>query len=96
MADQPPDALPPGVDLGKLKAEIEAMPSVRRAYDLHAWTLTSGFDAMSGHVVVDNVADGPAVIRAVRALVKDRHGIEHVTVQVEDEALASEAARLPV
>jgi cobalt-zinc-cadmium efflux system protein len=72
------------------------MPGVRRAYDLHAWTLTSGFDAMSGHVVVDDVAGGPAVIRAVRGLMKERHGIEHVTVQVEDEALSAEFPHLPV
>ncbi|MEN3236847.1 MULTISPECIES: cation diffusion facilitator family transporter [Methylobacterium] len=90
------EGTPPGVDLAALRTEIEAMPGVRRAYDLHAWTLTSGFDAMSGHVVMDDVAAGPDLIRAVRRLVKERHGIEHVTVQVEDEALSAEAARLPV
>lgn len=90
------EGTPLGVDLAKLKAEIEAMPGVQRAYDLHAWTLTSGFDAMSGHVVVNDIADGPGIIRAVRALMRERHGIEHVTVQIEDETLASEGARLPV
>ncbi|AWN35165.1 cation diffusion facilitator family transporter [Methylobacterium radiodurans] len=90
------EGTPPGVDLADLKAEIEVMPGVRRVYDLHAWTLTSGFDAMSGHVVVDDTADAPGVIRAVRSLMKERHGIEHVTVQIEDESLAAEAAKLPV
>ncbi|MBK3398494.1 MULTISPECIES: cation diffusion facilitator family transporter [Methylobacterium] len=90
------EGTPPRVDLAALRTEIEAVPGVRRAYDLHAWTLTSGFDAMSGHVVMDDVAAGPDLIRAVRRLVKERHGIEHVTVQVEDEALSAEAARLPV
>ncbi|URD39747.1 cation diffusion facilitator family transporter [Methylobacterium tardum] len=90
------EGTPLGVDLAALRTEIEAMHGVRRAYDLHAWTLTSGFDAMSGHVVMDDVAAGPDLIRAVRRLVKERHGIEHVTVQVEDEALSAEAARLPV
>ena len=74
------EGTPLGVDLAALRTEIEAMPGVRRAYDLHAWTLTSGFDAMSGHVVMDDVAAGPDLIRAVRRLVKERHGIEHVTV----------------
>jgi cobalt-zinc-cadmium efflux system protein len=90
------EGTPPGVDLAALKTEIEAMPGVRRAYDLHAWTLTSGFDAMSGHVVVDDVVGSSAVIRAIRGLMKERHGIEHVTVQVEDEALAAEGTHLPV
>lgn len=90
------EGTPPGVDLATVKAEIEAMPGVRRASDLHAWTLTSGFNAMSGHVVVDDLASGPGVIRTIRQLMKERYGIEHVTVQVEDEALAAEAAILPV
>jgi cobalt-zinc-cadmium efflux system protein len=90
------EGTPPGVDLAALKTEIEAMPGVRRAYDLHAWTLTSGFDAMSGHVVVDDVVGSSAVIRAIRGLMKERHGIEHVTVQVEDEALAAEGTHLSV
>lgn len=90
------EGTPPGVDLAALKTEIEAMPGVRRAYDLHAWTLTSGFDAMSGHVVVDHVAGSSAVIQAIQGLMKERHGIEHVTVQIEDEALAARGAHLPV
>ncbi|CAA2160223.1 Metal cation efflux system protein CzcD [Methylobacterium brachiatum] len=65
------EGTPLGVDLAALRTEIEAMPGVRRAYDLHAWTLTSGFDAMSGHVVMDDVAAGPDLIRAVRRLVKE-------------------------
>ncbi|MBE7197697.1 MAG: cation transporter [Parafilimonas terrae] len=90
------EGTPPGVDLADLKAEIEAMPGVRRAYDLHAWTLTSGFDAMSGHVVVQDIGSAPALVRAVRKLMRERHDIAHVTVQVEDEALAAEAPGLPV
>lgn len=90
------EGTPPGVDLEALRTEIEALPGVRRAYDLHAWTLTSGFDAMSAHIVVAAWTDGPGVIRATRTLVKARHGIEHVTLQIEDDALASEGVRLPV
>ncbi|KMO31172.1 cation transporter [Methylobacterium variabile] len=90
------EGTPPGVDLDILKAEIERMPGVRRAYDLHAWTLTSGFNAMTCHVVVDDVTAGPDVIRAIRSSVKARYGIDHATVQIEDERLASEAVDLMV
>ncbi|KMO19672.1 cation diffusion facilitator family transporter [Methylobacterium indicum] len=90
------EGTPPGVDLAALKAKIEAMPGVRRAYDLHAWTLTSGFNAMTCHVILDDVSDGPRVIRAIRADVKAQYDIDHLTIQVEDENIASETAKSSV
>ncbi len=90
------EGTPPGLDLAVLKTQIETMPNVIRAYDLHAWTLTSGFNAMTCHVVVNDVTSGPDLIRSIRSIMKVRYGIDHVTVQVEDEQLASEASVLPV
>ena len=51
---------------------------------------------MSSHVVVAKMAEAPRVLRAVRQMMKERLGIEHVTVQIEDEALRIEEARLLV
>ena len=90
------EGTPPGIDLDQLKSDLEALPCVQRVYDLHAWTLTSGFDAMSAHIVIEDISRSPSLIRSVRAMLKERHAIEHVTVQVEDETLAADAARLPV
>ena len=60
---------------------------MRDVHDLHVWTVTSGLDAMSGHLVVADPADGARVLRAARAVLKERFGIEHTTIQVEDAAL---------
>ncbi|GJD97575.1 cation diffusion facilitator family transporter [Methylobacterium iners] len=87
---------PAHIDLGRVRSGIEAIPGVRRVYDLHVWTLTSGFDAMSAHVVVHDLAEAPSVVRAVRKIMKGDHAVEHVTIQVEDEALAREAPQLAV
>lgn len=87
---------PAHIDLGRVRSGIEAIPGVRRVYDLHVWTLTSGFDVMSAHVVVHDLAEAPSVVRAVRRVMKGDHAVEHVTVQVEDEALAREAPQLAV
>lgn len=49
-------------------------------HDLHVWTITSGLDAMSAHVVVQDAAESARVLRDVRGLVKEQFGIDHVTV----------------
>jgi cobalt-zinc-cadmium efflux system protein len=65
-------------------------------HDLHVWTLTSGLDSMSGHIVVSDMADARRVLETARNLMKEKFGLEHVTIQIEDAALAAEEAKLPV
>lgn len=90
------EGTPANVDLGKVRADLGGIEGIARVYDLHVWSITSGVDAMSAHVVVDDLARAPAVIRSARAAMKAGYGIEHVTVQVEDEALAREAPELRI
>jgi cobalt-zinc-cadmium efflux system protein len=61
---------------------------VRAVHDLHVWTLTSGKDAMSSHVVVDKLAAGDRILRDLHRLLHERFGIEHTTIQLESEPLA--------
>ena len=42
---------------------------------------------MSGHIVVTDMGESPRVLRAVRETMKDKFGLEHVTVQIEDEKM---------
>jgi cobalt-zinc-cadmium efflux system protein len=65
-------------------------------HDLHVWTVTSGFDAMSGHLVVTDMSRGREALREARRVMKGDFGIDHVTVQIEDEALRAEEAVLHV
>ena len=81
------EGTPARVDLALLERELLAIPGVEAAHDLHVWTVTSGLDAMSGHLVVADPANGTRVLRAARAVLKERFGIEHTTIQVEDAAL---------
>ena len=59
------------------------IPDVVEAHDLHVWTITSGMDAVSVHLQVDPHADTHAVLDRARELLRDRHKINHATVQVE-------------
>ena len=66
---------------------MREMPGVRRVHDLHVWTLTSGKEAMSAHVVVDGVAEGDRLTQALHDLLHERFGVEHTTIQLESEPL---------
>ncbi|MFX8813186.1 cation transporter, partial [Acinetobacter baumannii] len=60
---------------------------VTAVHDLHVWTVTSGFDAMSCHLVVADLSKGREVLQRARRVMKDNFGIDHVTIQVEDDGL---------
>lgn len=90
------EGTPPEVDMSLLETGLREIPGVTAVHELHVWTITSGIDAMSGHVVVRDMAESKTVLRAARQLMKERFNIDHVTIQVEDEALRAEEAELRV
>lgn len=77
------EATPAHIDLLDVQASIESIPGVERVYDLHVWTLTSGFIAMSGHVVITDIATQRTVLDAIHQRMHDDYDINHVTVQIE-------------
>lgn len=90
------EGVPAEVDLTLLERALREIPGVTAVHELHIWTITSGLDSMSGHLVVADLADAPRVLREARQVMKDRFGLTHVTVQIEDEMLRSEEESLPV
>ncbi len=80
------EAAPEGLDVDELGAEICTQEGVRSVHDLHVWTLTPGFAALSAHVVVAAGADRDLVMRSLEFLLHDRFEIEHTTLQMEEEA----------
>jgi len=78
-------AAPPGTDLDAIHADLGALDDVVDVHDLHVWTLTSDMDVASAHLMVRAGADSHAVLDRARALLDDRHGIGHATLQVEPD-----------
>lgn len=74
---------PQDVDLDTVVKDLEALPGVTEVHDLHAWTLTSGMNVATAHLVVQEGADTRAVLSGAQAALRDAHGIEHATLQVE-------------
>lgn len=79
------EGVPGHIDLDEVRAALATTPGVTGVHDLHVWTITTGVEALSGHVVVaDDRATGP-LLRALRETLHDRFGLHHVTLQLEPE-----------
>lgn len=78
-------AAPPGVDLARLEADLQDLDGVVDVHDLHVWTLTSEMDVASVHLMVCDGTDTHSVLDRARDIMRDRHGIDHATLQVEPD-----------
>ena len=81
------DAVPEGMSVGDVRECLAGLSGVREIHDLHVWALSTTRTAMTAHVVV---GEAPANFLATAcAELKRRFGIDHVTLQLENEAVAS-------
>lgn len=80
------EAAPADLDLDSVGAAICAEEGVRSVHDLHVWTVTAGFGAIAAHVVVAREADRDLIRRRLELTLTERFGIEHTTLQMEEEA----------
>jgi cobalt-zinc-cadmium efflux system protein len=89
---------PAGIDVEQVGRAMAAMPGVTQVHDLHVWTITSGFPALAAHVLVGRDTDCHAKRRELEALLADRFGLTHTTLQVDHvggELLQIETAQRP-
>jgi cobalt-zinc-cadmium efflux system protein len=79
------EAAPEGVDPEAVGRDLASQPGVVEVHDLHVWEVTSGFPALSAHVVVKPDDDCHARRRELARRVEERFGIGHTTLQVDHE-----------
>lgn len=77
------EAAPRGVDVRKVDADLHAVSGVVDVHDLHVWEVTSGFPALSAHVLVEPQLDCHERREAITALLEQRYAIKHSTLQVD-------------
>jgi len=77
------EATPHGVDLAEVREHIKGVRGVVDVHDLHAWTITSGLNVVSAHVVIEPEADPPAVLDELCRCLSGDFDIEHSTFQLE-------------
>jgi cobalt-zinc-cadmium efflux system protein len=80
------EGAPRGLDVDAVGRAMAGAPGVVQVHDLHVWTITSGFPALSAHVLVEPSADCHAVRRRLAEALEREHGIAHSTLQVEHAA----------
>lgn len=75
--------VPEGMEPEKVSADLAALPGVRDVHDLHVWTLTSGMNVATAHLVSAPGADVQEILRLGQEVLRDTHAIAHATLQVE-------------
>ena len=80
------EAAPRGIDPDAVGRALAGHPGVSEVHDLHVWEVTSGFSALSAHVLVPAGEDCHSRRAELERLLSERFGLEHTTLQVEHEA----------
>ncbi len=80
------EAAPRNLDMDTVVRDLGSIPELHDIHDLHVWTLTSGFVALSGHGVIDDPAHHGAILEEITRRMEAR-GIRHVTFQLEPRRL---------
>lgn len=77
------EGTPAHINLAAVEDAILATDGVSNVHDLHVWTITSGREALSAHVIHSASISQPELLRALRMKLHDRFGVDHLTIQME-------------
>lgn len=77
------EGTPAHINLAAVEDEILATAGVSDVHDLHVWTITSGREALSAHVIHADSISQAALLRELRTKLHDRFGVDHLTIQME-------------
>ncbi len=80
------EGVPPHLELGEIESALLGARGIKRVHDLHVWTLTSGREAMSAHVVVEAGAPADRILEELHVILHARFGIDHTTIQIETDS----------
>jgi cobalt-zinc-cadmium efflux system protein len=84
-ADVLMEGTPRGIDADEVRCALLSVQGVRAVHDLHIWTITSGMHALSAHVAVPQDEARSGLLVDLRAVLGRQFGIDHVTIQVEED-----------
>jgi cobalt-zinc-cadmium efflux system protein len=90
------EAAPRGLDPQEIGHALAAWPGVVEVHDLHVWEVSSGFPALSAHVLVTAGADCHGIRRELEELLAGRFELRHTTLQVDHEGGGGELLKLEV
>jgi cobalt-zinc-cadmium efflux system protein len=79
------ESAPLDIDVDEVRQTIAETAGVNDVHDLHVWTITSGLDSLSAHIVANESVSHADLLKRLRRTLHERFGIDHVTIQIEPE-----------
>lgn len=77
------EGTPITISTADVKMELEGIEGVLNVHDLHIWTITSGLDTLSCHILIDDNKDSQEILQRAIDRMKDKFKIDHTTIQIE-------------
>jgi cobalt-zinc-cadmium efflux system protein len=77
------EGVPHQIDYLQVGADLARIEGVVSVHDLHVWDMSPGQPALIGHLEIRDLSEWPGVLQAVKAMLLQQHGIDHVTLQPE-------------
>lgn len=86
------------INIARIEETLLETPGVTAFHDLHVWSISEGFDVLTVHVVIKKGYHGTDVVSAVSRALREKHGLNHCTIQPEpahDDSLVTLRRRPP-
>ena len=77
------EGVPSNISYEEVKKSILEVKGVTGVFDLHLWTITSGFDAMTAHVVISDISKSQSILKEIISILEKKYNITHNTIQIE-------------
>ena len=82
------EATPKDINMEELLDELRKIQGIKEIHHIHLWTITSGINAMSAHVLIDDrlTSSSAHILKEIKSLLRNKYKIEHSTIQFECES----------
>ena len=84
------EGVPLHIDYLEVGKDLRNVPGVLAVHDLHVWEMTPSFPALIGHIEIAQMSEWPHIMGLINAMLLDKHGIDHVTLQPEVAGMVDE------
>jgi len=82
------EGVPHDIDYLQVGSDIASIDGVISVHDLHVWEMSAGHPALIGHLEISDLQQWPTVLNDIKAMLRTKHGIDHVTLQAELPGMA--------
>ncbi|MGD6802943.1 cation diffusion facilitator family transporter [Rossellomorea aquimaris] len=81
------EGVPAGIDVQKVRRTLESIEGICNVHDLHIWTITSGMNSLSCHILIEDEEDDQEILQKAINLIEEEFHINHTTIQIERSEL---------